>query len=812
MQASDRAGTILWRLPQRGAARRVWTGVLALAPLAWIGGLALRHEVTAHTWPEAALNRAAALRKAASDARRRGIDTAGWNETLELRVDPILDTTIRSQPPALRGWLYRNMPPRGLVAGFHDPKGKTDLTFDLNPRGETTGFVIERAGPAGCPNDAAGALAAARQVFLQRFGKWPQFSDAAPATNEVVSDNGTRSTRFVWQVTLPEMPDMPLRLEVGVTCGEVTEDRLRPDVLNAQGPGPPRIKAEGSRVIGTLVVVYFIVAIVWIAVRYVKRTLQREVGQGRILLAGAIFALSIVMALLDRASGIHISGGALPLPLLVVFIAIGLGVVGVLFGMAYAAAEGEVRELYPGTMTSLDALLAGRLFTRNAGSSILLGMALGGWLLLATQGASLLRAGGPVDISELEFAFARIPWLTALLRAPASAIMTGVFAFLVPLALFHHFTRRWKRRWPKLPLVLVFAATTIGFSLGAPKTLAEVGQMLWGAASAAVLFAAFFLAADLLAGLAALAALKIGLAAGALLAASAGSLDLLILLGAGVLVAGLAWQAVRHGRVVSDEEVRPLYATHLAERLRLERELDATGVAQQRLLPVAFPRLEGLNAAGACLPAMDVAGDFYDVYPLSGGRLAVFLAEGGGQRLARALSMALVKGYLLQKVDDARAPSETLGALHAAIGGLVEGSTENLCLAVVDPRAMQLRYARTGASPTLLLRRTADSPALPCAEAAREVDGLRIFEGAANLEPGSLLLVYSDGLGRRGALVRRMKHSRFERQGAVLSAAEVVNAILARVSKRSRRQLKDDLTLVAVRIEALAAASREEVA
>jgi len=92
------------------------------------------------------------------------------------------------------------------------------------------------------------------------------------------------------------------------------------------------------------------------------------------------------------------------------------------------------------------------------------------------------------------------------------------------------------------------------------------------------------------------------------------------------------------------------------------------------------------------------------------------------------------------------------------------------------------------------------------------VPGLRIFEGAAHLEPGSLLLLYSDGLGRRGALVRQLKHSRFESQKALLSADEVVNAVLKRISRRARRHLKDDLTLVAVRIDAVAAARGEEVA
>ena len=235
-------------------------------------------------------------------------------------------------------------------------------------------------------------------------------------------------------------------------------------------------------------------------------------------------------------------------------------------------------------------------------------------------------------------------------------------------------------------------------------------------------------------------------------------------------------------------------------------------MAQRCLLPAAFPQIDGLDASATCLPAHDVAGDFYDAYPLAGGRLAVLLAEGGGQRLARALSIALVKGYLMQKVGNSKSPGETLAALHEAIGHLVEGSTGNLCLAIVDPTKLDLRYARTGEWPTLLLRRSPDAPALPCAEASQEVHGLRIFEGAATLEPGSLILIYSDGVGRRGSMVRMLRHNRFERKSVRMSAAEIIDAVLGRLSRRARRRLGDDLTLVAMRVASVQTINREAVA
>lgn len=800
---------------------RAWTWVLLLSPLAWAGGLFLRYQITTHTWPEAALDRASALHKASLEAHQRGVDVSGWRESIELHGNPALDVAMHEQPPAMRAWLYENAPPRSLIAGFENEKTGEKLTFDLNMHGEVVGFRQELRSTSPCVGTGTNAESdteqLARRAFLKRFARWPQLSHELPSRSEInVSGQATRA-RYSWRVEVPELKDIPLRFEADVVCGRLAGEQVRLELIGRRPPSG--LHAEGDlrgAFYSGLSVFYFIIAIPWIAVRYIKRSLQREAPQGRILLAGAIFAVFVALSLFDRASGVKLAGDQVPLPLLIVFGSLALSVVALLFGMAYAAAEGEVRELHPGTMTSLDALLTGQLYTRNTGSAIVLGIALGGWLLLGTQAASLLQGRGPVDLAEVEFAFARVPWLTALLKAPFGAILSGVFGFLVPLAMFKRLTVRLFRRWPKqaprVHLALVFLAAMSGFALTAPTSLAFLGQTLWGVANAAALFAAFFWASDLLAGLAALATLRIGLAAGTLMAASPGTLDLLVLLSAGVAVGLAAWFAAARGEVLSDEDVRPQYASNLAERLRLEQEIDATGVAQRCLLPAAFPRIDGLDASAMCLPARDVAGDFYDAFPLAGGRLGVLLAEGGGQRLARALSIALVKGYLMQKVGNSRSPGETLAALHAATGHLVEGSTGNLCLAIIDPGALALRYARTGEWPALLVRRSSDSPALPCAEASREVRSLRILEGAATLEPGSLILIYSDGVGRRGSMVRMLRNSRFERKSVRMSTTEIIEAVLGRLSKRARRRLKDDLTLVAVRVASTHSASREAAA
>jgi hypothetical protein len=155
------------RLPPR--ALRVWTWVLVLAPLAWVGGLALRYQITTHTWPEAALDRAGALHKASLEAQRKGVDVHGWRESIELHANTVLDQAMQNQPPALRRWLYENDPPRSLVAGFESARTGEKLTYDLNLHGEMTGFHEGCAERWGLRGPRAWRGAQARQSVPQAF-------------------------------------------------------------------------------------------------------------------------------------------------------------------------------------------------------------------------------------------------------------------------------------------------------------------------------------------------------------------------------------------------------------------------------------------------------------------------------------------------------------------------------------------------------------------------------------------------------------------------------------------------------------------
>ena len=151
------------------------------------------------------------------------------------------------------------------------------------------------------------------------------------------------------------------------------------------------------------------------------------------------------------------------------------------------------------------------------------------------------------------------------------------------------------------------------------------------------------------------------------------------------------------GQRVREEDVRPLYAKNLAERMSMQAEILAAREAQLRLLPQAVPEIPGIQFAACCLPAHGVGGDFYDFFRLDANRIGIFVAQGSAQGLASALCIALAKGVLMHSALQPHTPAQILISLEASIAELLEGGSGSgigFAYGVMDTRRNLLNYAR----------------------------------------------------------------------------------------------------------------------
>ena len=189
-------------------------------------------------------------------------------------------------------------------------------------------------------------------------------------------------------------------------------------------------------------------------------------------------------------------------------------------------------------------------------------------------------------------------------------------------------------------------------------------------------------------------------------------------------------------------------ASEAARRERIDREIEIAREVQERLFPQQIPTLPGHSIHGACRPAQGVGGDYYDVLPLDDGTLGLAIGDVSGKGISAALLMASLRASLRGMTMDGPAD---LALLMSRVNRLVyESSATNryatFFFGVYHPATRLLRYVNAGHNPPYVLR----GDALHTLEGGGPVIGLlpeaSYEECHLTLQPGDLLLAYTDGI------------------------------------------------------------------
>ena len=206
---------------------------------------------------------------------------------------------------------------------------------------------------------------------------------------------------------------------------------------------------------------------------------------------------------------------------------------------------------------------------------------------------------------------------------------------------------------------------------------------------------------------------------------------------------GLALENADLMRKISDE---------VAQRERLNREVEIAREVQERLFPQKLPAIAGLDYAGHCRPALGVGGDYYDFLALPQGHLGVAIGDVSGKGIAAALMMASLQASL--RGEATRAP-ENLAAAVANVNRLVfEASSENryatFFYGQYDPETRQFDYVNAGHNPPMLFHCGDGQWRVTRLEVGGTVVGLlETFpyeQGSVTLGPGDLLIAFTDGI------------------------------------------------------------------
>lgn len=187
----------------------------------------------------------------------------------------------------------------------------------------------------------------------------------------------------------------------------------------------------------------------------------------------------------------------------------------------------------------------------------------------------------------------------------------------------------------------------------------------------------------------------------------------------------------------------------IAQKERLERELELARQVQQSMLPRTFPHVPGLAFAAANAPARHVGGDFYDVIRLDGDRVGLVIADVSDKGMPAALYMALARSLILAESRQFASPAAVLGTVNQLLRELGEQDMfVTVFYGVLDPVAGRLTYARAGHDRPFLVRNgeVLTLGGRGMALGLFGADTFYVTEERLSLRPGDRLVLYTDGL------------------------------------------------------------------
>jgi serine phosphatase RsbU (regulator of sigma subunit) len=238
-----------------------------------------------------------------------------------------------------------------------------------------------------------------------------------------------------------------------------------------------------------------------------------------------------------------------------------------------------------------------------------------------------------------------------------------------------------------------------------------------------------------------------------------------------------------------------------------------TAIALQRGLLPSRPRVPaGLEVAAVYQPVGDnvVGGDWHDIIPLPGGRVALIVGDAMGHGPEAAAVMVQLRAAAHTLAGLELAPEQVLRRLDTMAAGMdqvTEGMTAApfaTCIyAVIDPSGGTGEIARAGHLPPVLTlpggtTQVLDLPAgLPLGLGARSFQAIRF-----SLTAGATLAFYTDGLveSRTRPIDDGMAALRHALGTALARPGGALDGVCQTVTQVLREHGEDDITLMLARI------------
>ncbi len=218
-----------------------------------------------------------------------------------------------------------------------------------------------------------------------------------------------------------------------------------------------------------------------------------------------------------------------------------------------------------------------------------------------------------------------------------------------------------------------------------------------------------------------------------------------------------------HARLNAGLEKKRLRDIEQAYLKSLERELEIGREIQAGFLPRQIPQPPGWEITAFFRAAREVAGDFYDVFELDAGSLALLLGDVTDKGVGSALYMALIRSLLRATLTmdsfstnphpgNRFSPEERLERAVSFVNNYIcqvhaSAMYATLFFGLLDTQTGQLCYVNAGHDTPYVLRGISEPARLgPTGPMVGAIEGVAYQVQQVQLGEGDCLVLYSDGI------------------------------------------------------------------
>jgi phosphoserine phosphatase RsbU/P len=259
------------------------------------------------------------------------------------------------------------------------------------------------------------------------------------------------------------------------------------------------------------------------------------------------------------------------------------------------------------------------------------------------------------------------------------------------------------------------------------------------------------------------------------------------------VMANVAAIRIEHARLAEVEA---------AERI-MQRELSQAAEIQGGMLPARAPEIAGLDLAGFNVPCRTVGGDYFDFFPYAGPSVGLALGDVSGKGMPASLMMMALHARVHVLAEGPGNLGDFMARLNkATCANCPSNRFITFFFSVLEAASGDLRFANAGHNPPVLLRASGEAQMLEGGGPVLGIISIAPYgEQRANLAPGDLLVLYSDGVTEANNPdydeFGEERFIRVLRENRARPAREILEAVTAALKEfTSGAPQADDITLV----------------